>query len=256
MQKVVQMFLIIKSPLAVLKNIFFLIFLIILFLQDLKSQENKNARDSKPLQLVESKIYSASTKPGLRIKAQTFYSKTDGIDLISFRSEQSKGDSLDSVTKSFSKDNGANWSKPKKMKMYENTKHGSMRKFIWPGWVDPKENILISFSMKATTASDHPLERIVAWSLSYSLSRDGGRSSYFKKNIIQKGKEFNVKHPFPNVFLGRSAAMIGDTTVVPIKVKNGSILLPIQVSLLDSKGKPYNPGGGHTYHDTAKITQL
>jgi BNR repeat-containing family member/BNR repeat-like domain len=225
----------------------------VLFLRLGGEQKTAGKSERSRLRLAGSEVFMKSPRPGVRINAHSYYSRKTGLDLVSLHTEQTKSDSCDSGLMRFSKDNGRSWSQPRKVAMRGKSRQGTMRRFVWPGWVDPQEGVLLTFSMQATTPNDGPLERVISWALSYSLSKDGGRSNYLTAPVIQKGKEFNAKHPLPGVHLGRSAAMIGDTTMMPIRLSSGEILQPVQVSLLGPGGRPYNPGGGCTYHASAVL---
>ena len=91
------------------------------------------------------------------------------------------------------------------------------------------------------------------WTLHYSLSDDGGRTEYHKSQVTQRGKEYSAAHPLPGVWVGKNAAMIGDTACRAIRIRTGKILVPVQITPVGLDGKYENPGGGYTYHDAAVL---
>ena len=110
-------------------------------------------------------------------------------------------------------------------------------------WIPETERYL-EFWNEGVLPTDDPREGLKQLNIYYSL--DG-----VKHQVIQQGKEFDARHPLPGVYTGKNCVMLGDVPSLPITLKDGSILLPAQITPLDADGKLYNPGGGYTYTDVA-----
>src|SRR5258705_12688327 len=87
------------------------------------------------------------------------------------------------------------------------------------------------------------------WNIYYAVSKDGGRTRDKVHQIIHEGQEFNAQHPLPGVLTGKNAVMICDNPSRPINLKDGSILLPVEISPLRADGRLATPAGRYT--DTA-----
>ena len=84
--------------------------------------------------------------------------------------------------------------------------------------------------------------------LRYRVSVDGGRTWLFEEPIVQKGA-FDGQHPMDGVWVGTNAIYLGDVGSIPLVTRSGKILVPAQMTVMDSAGKLFNPTGGHTYTD-------
>ncbi len=192
-------------------------------------------------------------RPGVRVSAKAFYTRSEGLELCRLVTEQTRSDTSDVIYRSFSADNGKTWSPPDRMETGRPIPGGTERRYLHPGWVDPGTGLLITIIMNAALPGDKPLEGMKQWRLLCALSKDGGRNFFSERPIIQHGPEFNDRHPLPGVWVGRNAAMLGDLTCMPIRLASGEILLPVQISPLGPDGQYYNPGGGYTYTDAAVL---
>ncbi|MGQ9652036.1 MAG: sialidase family protein [Phycisphaerae bacterium] len=202
--------------------------------------------------LVGKEVFIAG-RPGVRVVAQTFYVRSRGQEMISRHFEQTKSDKADIAYQRFSQDNGRTWSAPAMLVTNERVSEATRRRAMKPGFVDPTRDVLVTMFQEAILPTDHPLEGMKHWTLHYALSRDGGRTNYHEGRIVHKGMEYSPKHPLPNVWVGKNSAMIGDTTCVPIRIRTGEILQPIQITPIGPDGEYHNPGGGYTYHDSAVL---
>lgn len=192
-------------------------------------------------------------RPGVRVGATAFYTRAEGLELSRRVGEQTRSDTTDVSYRSFSSDNGRTWSPPERIETGRPIKGGVQRRYQQPGWVDPGSGLLINIIMQADLPGDRPIEGMKHWTLRYAVSRDGGRSFSPDVPIIHQGSEYSEEHPLPGVWLGRNAAMIGDTTCVPIRLRTGEMLVSVQITPLGPDGQYYNPGGGYTYHDAAVL---
>jgi hypothetical protein len=211
-----------------------------------------HAADGPPFELNGKEVFVPG-RPGVRVVAHAFYTHAQGTATIRHYSEQTKSDKTDVAYEQFSEDNGKTWSAPTLQVTNERVSGGTRRHGPYPGFVDPTKDVLITIIREAVLPTDNPLEGMKHWTLHYALSRDGGRTSYHEGPIVHKGSEYSPEHPLPNVWVGKNSAMIGDTTCVPIRIRTGDILQPIQITPLGANGEYDNPGGGLTYHDSAVL---
>jgi len=198
-------------------------------------------------------VFLESPRPGVRVTAYAFYCRTNGTDMISRSGEQTRSDVHDVTWQRFSDNNGKTWSPPTAISTFKKLEKGTFRRYLCPGFVDPGTGMLITMILQGTLPNDSPLEGMKHWTLRYALSRDGGRSFYREAPVIQAGPEYCAEHPLPGVWLGKNGIMIGDTTCMPIRIRTGEILQPVQICPVGPDGEYYNPGGGYTYHDSAVL---
>lgn len=82
--------------------------------------------------------------------------------------------------------------------------------------------------------------------LRYRVSQDGGRSWLLDEPIVGTG-EHDAAHPFDDLWIGRNAIYLGDKGCRPIATRDGRILVPAQMTILDALGKLYQPPRAFTY---------
>ncbi len=235
-----------------------------------------HAQTDPAFRLVSKEVFLPG-RPGVRVVAQAFHVRSRGQEMISRHSEQTKSDKADIAYQRFSGDNGRTWSSPSLLITNEHVSGGSVgptpssahsvsapvtnesapggtrRRAMKPGFVDPTRDVLVTVFQEAILPTDNPLEGMKHWTLHCALSRDGGRTNYHEGPLVHKGTEYSREHPLPNVWVGKNSAMIGDTTCVPIRIRTGEILQPIQITPIGPDGQYHNPGGGYTYHDSAVL---
>lgn len=173
-----------------------------------------------------------------------YYSKPTGVDMVSLEQRWSRSDTIDTVFRRTSKDNGRTWSTPVESKTGEKRAGGMWRRHPRAGYADPKSKRLLEFWMEAVLPTDDPLEGLRNYGVYYSV--DGGA----QRQLVHSGPGFDARHPIPGVELGRNGFMLGDNGSAPITAANGDILLPFQIFPAKG-GKLYNPGGGYTWSDAA-----
>ncbi len=199
--------------------------------------------------LVGKEVFWPRPRDGARLVAVAFYTRASGLELACDAMEEIESDKSNRAWRRYSSDNGRTWSEPQPVESFRRTDQGTIRRSDLPGFVDPENGVLITLINHGVLPTDNPLEGMKHWTLRYAISRDGGRTTAFEGPIVVKGEPFSPQHPMPGVWLGKNAAMIGDSTCVPIRLRSGDILVPIQITPVGPDGQYYNPGGGYTYHD-------
>jgi len=162
-----------------------------------------------------------------------------------------RSDTTDSLSRSFSEDNGRTWCEPETLHFMKKTPQGIRRTYPQPVFPDPVRDLQLTMVLEGTLPTDDPLEGLKHWHLRYRVSRDGGRTHFVDEQVIEKG--FTPDHPCEGVWLGKNSMMIGDQTCRPLRTKRGRILVPVQVAPVGPDGEYHNPGGGYTYHDSAVL---
>ncbi|MFV2067029.1 MAG: sialidase family protein [Pirellulales bacterium] len=209
--------------------------------------------DAQQLRLLGKKILLESPAAGVRVNGAAFYTRAQGADMILRYAEQTKSDKSDVAYRRTSNDNGRTWSDPVVETTNRSVARGTQRRGRYPGFVDPQRDILLVMVLQGLLPTDNPLEGMKHWTLRYSLSRDGGVTEYFDGAAVHRGNGYSEQHPWPGVWTGKNAAMIGDMTCRPIRIRTGEILQPVQITPIGPDGEYHNPGGGYTYHDSAVL---
>jgi hypothetical protein len=194
-------------------------------------------------------IYEGSPENGAGVSVTTFYTQKTGDELLELRVLQRKSDLSESARERRSLDNGRTWQDEKVIALQEAQPTGHLRRYLFPGYVDPATGRLVSLRMEGVLPTDSPLEGMKCWLLYYTVSEDGGRTNLVDKQVVQDGAEYSAIHPLPGVWNGKNAIQIGATTCVPLTLKDGTILVPCQSSPVGPDGEYFNPGGGLTYTD-------
>lgn len=220
------------------------------------------APDGK-LRLVSREVIFKTPGEGVRVGSQAFYTRPNDspqrFHMLLHRGTQTKSDKADSGERRFSTDNGKTWSEPEKVTVVRRVEGGIERIGLRAWWLDPVNGLLLNLSGRAVKVRDDPREQAVEGNLTYAVSTDGGRTSEFVEPIIQSpAKEggantYTLAHPFEGVWTGKNHLAYGDSTCIPIRTRAGEILQPMQVSLVDDEGKPYNPTGALTYTDAVVL---
>lgn len=176
--------------------------------------------------------------------AFAYYTKTAGGDMVSIEQRWSRSDTIDVAYVRRSTDFGKTWSQPVERATGEKVPEGMLRRHPRAGFADPHTGRYLEFWNEGVLPSDDPLEGMRRWNIFY---RTGGRIH----QVVESGSEFSSQHPLPGVYTGKNCVMIGDTASVPLALRGGKILLPVEISPLTSDGRLYNPTGGYTYTDAA-----
>lgn len=197
---------------------------------------------------VEREVFLKSPGKGTAVMAYAFYTKREGVEMASIEQRWSRSDTIDVAYHRMSKDHGRTWGAPVTIPTGEKRANGMWRKHLRVGFVEPKTGHYIEFWNEGVLPSDDPLEGMRQWNLYYRIGVNGTPTP-----IIHEGAEFTLQRPLPGVFVGKNCAMLGDQATAPIAGKDGSILVPIEISHLGPNGDYYNPGGGYTYTDGALL---
>lgn len=205
--------------------------------------------------LLKKMLYESPGK-GVLVYGDTFYPRPDGMELIAYRSIETKSDLIDSMEERRSPDNGRTWSAPQDVPVVAEAEEGMLRRHLMPGWVDPGSGRLLQFLTEGVLPNDDVVEDgMRRYYLRYRVSDDGGRSWAVDEQARQNGpaETYTKTTPFDGVTVGRNSMMLGDKGSMPLRTQAGTILVPVQVCPVGPDGDYYNPGGGHTYHDAAVL---
>ncbi len=197
-------------------------------------------------------LFLRSPGKGTAVMAYAFYTQPRGGRMISVETRWSRSDTIDIAYMRHSANNGRSWSEPVARATAEKRPEGMLRRHLRAGFVDPGTGRYLEFWQEGVLPSDDPLEGMRVWSLKYRVSKDG-RIFGNPLTVIHEGGEYSAAHPLPGVYTGRNCAMLGDQTSKPVAGPDGSILLPVQLSVLGADGKLANPGGGYTYTNAAML---
>lgn len=206
------------------------------------------------MHLASKEIFAATPPtPGVT-HSMSFYTQKTGVEKIKRVALETRSDLLDATMDSYSSDNGKTWGPERPRSVYEKVGKGSIRRFIMPGYVDPVGGQLLTMVLEANMPSDDALEDgIRCYYLRYQVSLDGGRTNVVDEICVQNGPEYSEKKPFRGITVGQNAMMIGDAGSTPLRISNGTILVPIQINPLGPDGQPANPGGGYTFHESGVL---
>jgi hypothetical protein len=203
--------------------------------------------------LVEQKIFISSPEPGTTVSGGSYYTKRDGVEMMSLHTYSSRSDVLSHDFYRFSDDNGQNWSDPVLVPAEEQTESGIRRRHARGGYLDPTSGRFLKIRNEAVLPNDKVSEFMTHNAVFIALSLDGGRTHVYDGPLVADGPEFNPKHPLPNVTVGKNCFMLGDSTCMPITLPDGTLLQPVQLSPAGADGMNANPGAGFTYTDCAVI---
>jgi BNR repeat-like domain len=185
-------------------------------------------------------------RKGVAVMGFSFYTRRTGGEMVSVEQRWSRSDTIDVAYLRHSSDSGKTWSAPEKRATGEKTAHGMLRRHLRAGFVDPHTGRYLEFWNEGVLPNDNPLEGMRRWNIFYRLE---GKVH----QLIQSGTEFSATHPLPGIYTGKNCVMFGDTSSVPLALKNGTILLPVDTTALNPDGSLYNPTGGYTYTDAVVL---
>ncbi|NLX95809.1 MAG: exo-alpha-sialidase [Rhodopirellula sp.] len=156
----------------------------------------------------------------------------------------------------FSPDNGRTWKPTPVSPDFDSGLPYGYRRSPHTPWRDPVNgNILVLLNCMDTPDKD-PRAHEPRWQwywyyLRYRVSTDGGRTWQFDEPIIQKGERFSAAHPIDGVHIGKNCYFLGDAGCRPIRTREGTVLVPVQMPPLDPSGEGFhNPGGGWYWLDS------
>lgn len=70
--------------------------------------------------------------------------------------------------------------------------------------------------------------------------------------MIQKG-DYTAEHPVEGVWIEKNSIQTSAAAGLPIRTRQGRVLVPVQITPLGPDGKYWRPGGGYTYTDAAVL---
>ncbi|QDV12862.1 hypothetical protein CA51_27480 [Rosistilla oblonga] len=156
-----------------------------------------------------------------------------------------------------SDDNGKNWSPIRS--------HHALARGLTPGFrrnpttstLDPNRNCVLAIVNALDTPNLDPKinEPPIAqktYYLRYRVSTDGGASWLCDDPIVGVG-DYDAKHPFDDLWIGKNAIYVGDNGCAPIVTDSGRVLLPVQMTVLDEAGELYQPPRAHTYTEAVAL---
>jgi hypothetical protein len=193
---------------------------------------NAIAATPKTLFRVRREVFLASP-PGVTILAASYYTRPDVPELVSRHHTMTRSDTADRAFVRYSPDNGRTWGETREVMTVEPREGGTYRRGSASHLIDPRTGWLLQFRIEGLFRDDTPLARLKNWTITCSVSKDGGRSAIFDGPVIHRGEEFSAEHPLPGVWRGKNCAYIGDTSSVPLALADGTILVPIQIAPLE-----------------------
>ena len=180
-------------------------------------------------------------QPSPRLSA--FYTDAKGLDMMTYSTRSS--------------DNGRTWTAYRPKPDFSAGLPANYRRYPYPGFVDPVNNWLLSvvFAMDRADINrniSEPEETVSDSYIRYRVSVDGGRTFLFDEPVIQKG-DYNFKHPLEGVYLGKNAIFSGDQGCRPIRTRQGRVIVPAQMSVLNQQGKIETHGSGWDYYHSLML---
>ncbi|NUQ63996.1 MAG: exo-alpha-sialidase [Pirellulales bacterium] len=153
-----------------------------------------------------------------------------------------------------SPDNGRTWTPARPSPDFDSGLRKGFRRSTYSGFVDPVTDRMITLVLSLDVPDldpniEEPPVGENEYYLRYRVSADGGRTFLFDERIRQTG-DYDDRRPIDGVWLGKNGYYLGDAGCVPIRTREGKILVPVQVPLLGPDGALSLPGGGFTYQYT------
>jgi hypothetical protein len=170
------------------------------------------------------------------------YSRSTGGDMIRFRWGEEADDIFGSLSLAYSTDHGRTWEEGAEWPAGEKRPEGVHREY----WMPPVTvgGRLLLLGASGVFRNDHALDGMTQYVPRYRVSDDGGRTWAVDEPVIQAGPGLDAAHPFPDVWVGRNSVMPAN---VPIVLKDGRVLVPCNVTVLDPEGRYFCPPGAYTY---------
>jgi len=151
-----------------------------------------------------------------------------------------------------STDNGRRWIPQTPQPDFASGLPDNFRRSPYPGFVDPVRGCLLTviFAMDrpdVDRAIEEPGETATDSYIRYRVSLDGGRTFLFDEPVIQEGA-YDYKHPLDGLYLGKNALFLGDMGCRPIRTRQGQVIVPTQMTILNSEGVLETFGSGWDYY--------
>ena len=203
------------------------------------------------LKLAGKRVFAKSPAKGVAGLGYCWYVRPTGVEMEAVFATQTASDKNDKKWRRRSSDNGKTWGKSEKIEFIRKTPEGVYRIYSRPPDVDPHTGRLIRLSNRVCLPTDKIGEAASRWTMWYEVSLDGGKTYTPARQIVGDG--FTPDHPFEPIFAGKNGYMLGDQTCVPIFLPDGTILVPIQIAELDSKGDLFQPHNTPFYQSRVLI---
>jgi hypothetical protein len=219
--------------------------------------------DAAAPKLVSKTLWIVSPDPNAAVWAHTFYTRSTGQQLMTAMSTESGSDVYTNWQRRYSEDDGKTWSAwtPDPDAVRVQTPGGVHVQNPLPGWVDPVNGRMVEIVNDGILPTGNPYEGLTRWSIRYRVSTDGGRTFSVDRLVVQKGQDpygnaYTTTHPVDGVWIGKNCMYVPATTCVPLRTKQGHMIVPIDTTPLDSynpAGQIWNPTGAATYTDAAVL---
>lgn len=207
--------------------------------------------------VVKTSIFVESPKAGTAVTGGSYYTKPQGVDMMSLHTYSSRSDILSHEFYRFSSDNGKTWSEPTLIPAGEETPNGTRRRHARGGYLDPGTGRFLKIRNEAVLPNDEVHEFLLWNTVHYAVSEDGGRTDLYDVPLVQDGDQFDKDHPLPNVTRGRNCFMLGDATCMPITLSGYR-----WYAVSEDEGKtwtdaePWRYRNGDVFHSPSSCSQL
>jgi hypothetical protein len=218
-----------------------------------------NAADQAPaparLALKSKEMIIESPRPGVNIAGFATYTQCNGPEMVSWHGEESRSDVCDIMFRRFSSDNGKTWGPAESVATGRKVDGGMERRYLNPGFADPETGIFITMLIQAVMPNDDPNEGQSTWTVRYALSRDACRTNFVEAPVIHEGEGYDAAHPLPDIWIGKNGMFMGDKPSAMIRLKNGTYLQPVQLTMLDESGTLIRPWKSDYYASAVLIAR-
>jgi hypothetical protein len=165
------------------------------------------------------------------MQANTAYKSRADVGLLQQYSEEVASDAMGRHFQRASEDNGNTWTDPTLIYQPIETKEGVLRQGESALFLDEEQDAMLQFyNLSLYPESRYTGDVGKLTRIFLRISRDGGATFGEPEQIIQKG--FDKENWAREVVYGRNCASI--SFCAPIKTSNGKILLPAQISPLNT----------------------
>ena len=151
-----------------------------------------------------------------------------------------------------SADNGRTWIQQAPRPDFDGGLPKNFRRSPYPGFVDPVTGCLLTviFALDRPDVDNaivEPKETATDSYIRYRVSLDGGTTFLFDEPVIQEG-DYDFKHPLEGLHLGKNAIFLGDMGCRPIRTRQGHVIVPTQMTILNAEGSLETFGSGWDYY--------
>lgn len=132
--------------------------------------------------------FVAAPEPESLVKAQSYYTQTAGVRLMSFHGVHSKPDKSDIQVVRVSEDNGRTWCKGEACVPIRPHANGTYRMGLERVYPDPATGRTLILWVAGVLPTDNPLEGLRQMMPFYAVSCDGGRTRSHNGPLVCEGK--------------------------------------------------------------------